>query len=134
MQWSPMWGHQNNRTRSQVLPRGPPVGEDVLITGAGPIGCTAVLMWLPSRMKPVLLQCHQSLGGIMAAAICRHIGARHIIITDINDFRHSCTFASCSPTLYHISWSLHRLDLAMKCGATRALNVREGSQVMQRQQ
>mmetsp|Transcript_30029 Transcript_30029/g.69167 ORF Transcript_30029/g.69167 Transcript_30029/m.69167 type:complete len:427 (-) Transcript_30029:120-1400(-) len=61
----------------------PCVGEDVLITGAGPIG-------------------------IMAAAICRHIGARHIIITDINDFR---------------------LDLAMKCGATRALNVREGSQV-----
>ena len=38
------------------------VGEDVLITGAGPIG-------------------------IMAAAVCRHVGARHIIITDINKYR-----------------------------------------------
>ncbi len=38
------------------------VGEDVLITGAGPIG-------------------------IMAAAICRKNGARNVIITDMNDFR-----------------------------------------------
>ena len=38
------------------------VGEDVLITGAGPIG-------------------------IMAGAICRHAGARHVVITDINDYR-----------------------------------------------
>jgi threonine 3-dehydrogenase len=38
------------------------IGEDVLITGAGPIG-------------------------IMAAAVCRHVGARHVVITDINDFR-----------------------------------------------
>jgi len=38
------------------------VGEDVLITGAGPIG-------------------------IMAGAIARHVGARHIVITDVNDFR-----------------------------------------------
>ena len=38
------------------------VGEDVLITGAGPIG-------------------------IMAAAIARHVGARHVVITDINDYR-----------------------------------------------
>ncbi|MDU8942448.1 L-threonine 3-dehydrogenase [Ovoidimarina sediminis] len=35
------------------------VGEDVLITGAGPIG-------------------------IMAAAVARHVGARHIVITDLN--------------------------------------------------
>lgn len=53
------------------------VGEDVLITGAGPIG-------------------------IMAAAIARHVGARHIVITDINDYR---------------------LDLAKKMGATAAINV-----------
>jgi len=53
------------------------VGEDVLITGAGPIG-------------------------IMAAAIARYAGARHIVITDINDYR---------------------LDLARKMGASRALNV-----------
>jgi threonine 3-dehydrogenase len=38
------------------------VGEDVLITGAGPIG-------------------------IMAAAVARHVGARHIVVTDINDYR-----------------------------------------------
>lgn len=54
------------------------VGEDVLITGAGPIG-------------------------IMAAAICRFIGARHVVITDVND---------------------HRLELARKMGATRAVNVK----------
>ena len=38
------------------------VGEDVLITGAGPIG-------------------------IMAAAICRHCGAKHVVLTDVNDYR-----------------------------------------------
>ncbi len=53
------------------------VGEDVLITGAGPIG-------------------------IMAAGICRYIGARHIVVTDINDFR---------------------LELAGKMGATHLVNV-----------
>ncbi len=53
------------------------VGEDVLITGAGPIG-------------------------IMAAAICRHVGARFVVVTDVNEYR---------------------LDLARKMGATRALNV-----------
>jgi threonine 3-dehydrogenase len=53
------------------------VGEDVLITGAGPIG-------------------------IMAAAICRHVGARHVVITDVNDYR---------------------LELARKMGATKAVNV-----------
>ncbi|MEJ2768783.1 L-threonine 3-dehydrogenase [Mycetohabitans sp. B46] len=53
------------------------VGEDVLITGAGPIGA-------------------------MAAAIARHVGARHIVITDVNEYR---------------------LELAMKMGASRAVNV-----------
>ena len=53
------------------------VGEDVLITGAGPIG-------------------------IMAAAICRHVGARHVVITDMNDYR---------------------LDLAKKMGAHRTVNI-----------
>ena len=38
------------------------VGEDVLITGAGPIGQ-------------------------MACAVCRHAGARHIVITDIEEAR-----------------------------------------------
>jgi len=53
------------------------VGEDVLITGAGPIG-------------------------VMAAAIARFAGARHVVITDVNDYR---------------------LGLARKMGASRALNV-----------
>ena len=53
------------------------VGEDVLITGAGPIG-------------------------IMAVAIARHVGARHVVITDVNEYR---------------------LDLARRMGATRAVNV-----------
>jgi threonine 3-dehydrogenase len=38
------------------------VGEDILITGAGPIGCIAV-------------------------AVAKHAGARHIVITDINPYR-----------------------------------------------
>ena len=38
------------------------VGEDVLITGAGPIGC-------------------------MAAAICKHIGCRFVVVSDVNDYR-----------------------------------------------
>jgi len=57
------------------------LGEDVLITGAGPIG-------------------------IMAAAIARHAGARHVVITDINPYR---------------------LELARKMGATLAVNPRSQS-------
>ena len=38
------------------------LGEDVLITGAGPIGC-------------------------MAVAICKHAGVRHVVITDMNPYR-----------------------------------------------
>lgn len=53
------------------------VGEDVLITGAGPIG-------------------------IMAAAVAKHVGARHVVITDVNPYR---------------------LELAKKMGATRAVDV-----------
>jgi threonine 3-dehydrogenase len=55
------------------------LGEDVLITGAGPIG-------------------------VMAAAVCRHAGARFIAVTDVNPYR---------------------LDLARKMGATLAVDVRE---------
>jgi len=53
------------------------IGEDVLITGAGPIG-------------------------IMAVAIARHCGARHVVVTDVNDYR---------------------LALAARMGASRTLNV-----------
>ncbi len=51
------------------------VGEDVLITGAGPIGC-------------------------MAVGIAKHCGARHVVITDVNDYR---------------------LELAAKMGATKCV-------------
>ena len=51
-------------------------GEDVLISGAGPIG-------------------------IMAGAICKFSGSRNVVITDVNDYR---------------------LDLAVKLGATKAIN------------
>jgi threonine 3-dehydrogenase len=54
------------------------VGEDVLITGAGPIG-------------------------IMAVAIAKHIGARFVVISDINDYR---------------------LGLAKKMGADKVVNVK----------
>ena len=54
------------------------VGEDVLITGAGPIGC-------------------------MAVAICRHAGARRVVVTDLNPYR---------------------LELARKMGATLAIDPR----------
>ena len=57
------------------------VGEDVLITGAGPIG-------------------------IMAVAIARFVGARNVVITDVNEYR---------------------LELARKLGATRAVNVSRDS-------
>ncbi|APE28678.1 L-threonine 3-dehydrogenase [Aurantiacibacter gangjinensis] len=53
------------------------LGEDVLIIGAGPIG-------------------------LMAAAVCRHAGARHVVITDLND---------------------NRLEMAKQLGVTRAVNV-----------
>ena len=57
------------------------LGEDVLITGAGPIG-------------------------IMAIPVAKHAGARHVVITDVNEYR---------------------LELARKMGATIALNVKTGS-------
>lgn len=53
------------------------VGEDVLVTGAGPIG-------------------------VMATAIVRHIGARHVVVTDVNRFR---------------------LDMATKLGASQVVDV-----------
>jgi threonine 3-dehydrogenase len=54
------------------------VGEDVLITGAGPIGT-------------------------MAVALCTFVGARYVVITDVNPYR---------------------LELAKRLGATRAVDVR----------
>ena len=59
----------------------PVLGEDVLVTGAGPIG-------------------------LMAAAVVRHAGARHVVITDVNPWR---------------------LQLARKLGVTRAVDVRSAS-------
>lgn len=55
------------------------VGEDVLITGAGPIG-------------------------IMAALIAKHVGARYVALTDLNDYR---------------------LELARNCGVERVVDIRK---------
>jgi threonine 3-dehydrogenase len=66
----------------------PVLGEDVLITGAGPIG-------------------------IMAAAVVRHAGARHVVITDVNPYR---------------------LDLARRVGVTLAVNPMEQSLASVQQQ
>ena len=57
------------------------LGEDVLITGAGPIGC-------------------------MAAAVAKHAGARHVVVTDVNP---------------------HRFELARQLGVTLAIDVRNDS-------
>lgn len=57
------------------------VGEDVLITGAGPIG-------------------------IMAAAVVKHVGARHVVLTDVNHYR---------------------LSLAKQLGVVHTVNVAEQS-------
>ncbi|MCJ7751977.1 MAG: L-threonine 3-dehydrogenase [Armatimonadetes bacterium] len=57
------------------------VGEDVLITGAGPVG-------------------------LMTCAIARHIGARHVVVFDINPYR---------------------VELARKMGATLAIDARDHS-------
>jgi threonine 3-dehydrogenase len=59
----------------------PALGEDVLVTGAGPIG-------------------------LMAAAVVRHAGARHVVITDLMP---------------------ERLELARKMGFTHAINPKEKS-------
>ena len=61
----------------------PLVGEDVLITGAGLIGC-------------------------MATAICRYAGARHIVVSDLSDYR---------------------LDIAKKMGATLTINPTRGETI-----
>ena len=57
------------------------VGEDVLITGAGPIG-------------------------VMSVAIAKHVGARNVVITDVNDYR---------------------LELGKKMGASKVINVNNSS-------
>ena len=59
------------------------LGEDILITGAGPIG-------------------------VMATAIVKHAGARHVVVTDFNPYR---------------------LELARKMGATQTVNVGEGQTI-----
>ena len=61
----------------------PLIGEDVLITGAGLIGC-------------------------MATAVCRFAGARHIVVSDLSEYR---------------------LDIAKKMGATLTVNPANGESI-----
>eukprot|EP00462_Mataza_sp_D1_P017847 CAMPEP_0175155450 /NCGR_PEP_ID=MMETSP0087-20121206/20987_1 /TAXON_ID=136419 /ORGANISM="Unknown Unknown, Strain D1" /LENGTH=393 /DNA_ID=CAMNT_0016442617 /DNA_START=228 /DNA_END=1406 /DNA_ORIENTATION=+ len=58
------------------------VGEDVLITGAGPIG-------------------------MMCASICKQVGARHVVVTDVNAYR---------------------LNIAKHCGADAVVDVSQGGE------
>ncbi len=65
------------------------IGEDVLITGAGPIG-------------------------IMAAAICCHVGARSVTITDINDYRLNLAKELCDERLHTVNVAKENIDDVMK--------------------
>ncbi len=73
------WRLSSTRSATRCTPRSSfdLVGEDVLVSGAGPIG-------------------------VMAAAVAKHVGARNVVITDVNEYR---------------------LELARKMGVTRAVNV-----------
>ena len=72
-------------------------GEDVLITGAGPIG-------------------------IMAAAVCQHVGARYVVITDIKDER--LELAKKLGIKYTVNTAKEKLSDVME-----ELNIREGFDV-----
>lgn len=72
----------------------PLVGEDVLITGAGPIG-------------------------VMAAAIARHAGAKHVVVTDVSDYRLSLASAVGADLVVNVATT--RISQAQ-----RELGMREG--------
>ena len=71
------------------------VGEDVLITGAGPIGA-------------------------MACAVARHAGARNVVITDINDYRLQLAFQMGATRAVNVAredlWSVAQRELGMTEG------------------
>ncbi len=92
------------------------VGEDVLITGRGPIG-------------------------IMAAAVCRHVGARHVVVTDINDYRLSLCNTVCDAITVNVakeecapSWTgsaCARASISgLKCPARRRLRADDEKFIM----
>ncbi|MFZ0529021.1 MAG: L-threonine 3-dehydrogenase [Propionicimonas sp.] len=72
----------------------PVVGEDVLVTGAGPIG-------------------------VMAAAIVRHAGAKHVVVTDLSDYRLGLAEAAGADLCVNVA----RTSIA---DAQRSLGMREG--------
>jgi threonine 3-dehydrogenase len=74
------------------------VGEDVLITGAGPIGC-------------------------MAVPICKHAGARHVVVTDVNPYRLSLA-KKMAPNVCGVDVRSEKLADAMK-----QLGMKEGFDV-----
>lgn len=75
----------------------PMAGEDVLITGAGPIG-------------------------VMAVALARHVGARHVVVTDVSDYRLRLAEGAGADLLINASTS----DLA---AAMTELGMKEGFDV-----
>ncbi len=74
------------------------VGEDVVITGAGPIG-------------------------IMAAAICRHVGAKNVVLTDISDYRLELAKEVC-PSIVTVNTRNRRLkDVQKEVGMLEGFDV-----------
>ncbi len=72
----------------------PLVGEDVLVTGAGPIG-------------------------VMAAAIAKHAGAKHVVVTDVSDYRLALAKAAGADLVVNVATTRIK-------DAQRTLGMREG--------
>lgn len=86
------------------------VGEDVLITGAGPIG-------------------------VMAVAIAKHVGTRYVVVTDINDYRLTMAKKAGADIVLNVADDSHNLkdimqQLGMQEGFDVALEMSGSSQAL----
>ncbi len=76
----------------------PVLGEDVLITGAGPIG-------------------------IMAAAVVKHAGARYVVITDVNDYRLSLARKMGATLAHNVTGKENLQDVQRRLGMKEGFDV-----------
>jgi len=76
----------------------PVLGEDVLITGAGPIG-------------------------IMAAGVVKHAGARFVVITDVNDYRHDLARQMCAKVALNLKSGRTLKDVQQELGMKEGFDV-----------
>lgn len=76
----------------------PVLGEDVLITGAGPIG-------------------------IMAAAVAKHAGARYVVITDVNDYRLSLARKMGATLAHNVTGKENLQDVQRRLGMKEGFDV-----------